>query len=443
MKLANRESLNHIAFVGVFVALFLSLLAGRAFSQGQTWPGQTLEQTIASAWGRAGALRYNAAFQVDSAGYDSDIYFGQLANRVPDFMLSAGPDLQVFLPIKKRVIFEIADSPRYVFFAKTARERALNNIFNGNLNVIFDRIYIQGGAGLTNAKQRLSSELNLNVRLKTEDLSGLILWQASRETSFALQYVRTKYTYEYLASETTDIGANLDRIESFARALAYLQQKSRVRLYLNLEYGTYTFTDRISSFKNSRSYGSYAGLEFVPPAGGYDTETSGMRGSLSLGYKHLNVIDPSQKDYSGLAGSAEVSLGIIRRTALRLFFSRGPQFSVYSGQTYYLQTAYGAGLSRSLSRHVNFIYDFSYSRNNYTARGAGGAGLMSLSNFTYWTHALRLVFRLRNDLQLSLLANLSQRDQQSALQPISHRAFFGFNLTYGHPGGWFTLPTGF
>ena len=440
--MANRAGINKVAFAGLFATLLLVSVPSRAFAQGQTWLGQTLEQSIASAWGRAGALRYNAALQVDSAGYDSDIYYGMLAGRVPDYTFSAGPEFRVFLPIKKRVVFDIADSPRYVFFATTERERALNNAFAGNLHLVFDRVYIQAGAGLDNAKQRLSPELNLNVRLKTGDYSGLILWQASKEASFALQYQRTKYAYENLSSETTDISANLDRTESFARFLAYLQQRSRVRFYLGGEYGLYRFTDSLSSYRNSRSYGAYAGAAFVPPEGGYEGETSGMRGGFTLGYKRLDVIDPSLKDYSGLSGNVAVSLGIMRMTALRLFFSRGPQFSVYSDQVYYLQTAYGAGLSRSLSRHVVFTYDFSYSRGDYPAVGADGTGPTVTSNFKYWTHALRLSFRLRRDLQFSLLADLGRRNQPSALQPVSNRAFIGFGLTYGYSGGLFSLPTG-
>jgi len=433
---------KRVVIAGLLAAFLLGPALSRAYGQGQTWLGQTLELSIESAWGRAGVLRYNAALQVDSAGYDSDIYFGTFAKPVPDYTFSLGPDLHIFLPVKKRLVFDIIDSSRYVFFAKTERERTLNNDFNGNLYILFNRVYVQAGAGINNAKQRLSAEVNLNVRLKLDNYAGLILWQASKEASFAFQYMWSKYAYQNLASETTDISANLGRTESLARFLAYLQQKSRVRFYLDGEFETYRFTDRISSFKDSRSYAFYAGAEFVPPEGGYEVETSGMQGSFSLGYKLLDVLDPSQKDFSGLSGNVSVSLGIMRMTALRLFFSRGPQFSAYSDQIYYLQTAYGAGLSRSLSRHIVFTYDFTDSRSDYPAVVAPGAGPTQTSNFRYWSHAFRLSFRLSRDLQLRLLADLGRRNQPSAIQPVSPRAFIGFGLTYGYSAGGFSLPTG-
>lgn len=430
------------AFVGLFAVILLGPIPSRAFGQGQTWLGQMLEQSMNSAWRRAGALRYNAALQIDSAGHDSDIYFGMFDKPVSDYMFTIGPDLLIFLPVKKRLVFDIADSPRYIFFIKSVQERSLNNVFNGNLHVIFDKIYIQVGVALDNAKQRLNSELNLNVRLNTNEYSGLILWQASRETSFALRYQESKYTYENLTSETTNIRASLDRTESFVRLQAYLQQRAKVRFYLSGEYGTYTFANTLSSFKDSRSYGAYAGAEFVPPAGGYEGETTGMRGGISLGYKRLNIIDPSLKDYSGLAGNAAVSLGIMRFTAVRLFFLRGPQFSAYSDRIYYIQTAYGAGLSRALSRHFSFTYDFSYSKSDYPVLEAIDINPADASSFRYWTHAFRLSFRLRKDLQLNLLADIARRNQSSTIRPVSHRAFIGFGLTYGYPGGSFSLPTG-
>jgi len=169
---------NTEKFAGLFTLIFLFLAQSRSFAWGNTWMGMSLEQAVNSARGRAWAFRYNAAVQINNAGYDSDIYFGMRDNRVPDYMFSAGPDIQVFLPLKKRVVFEISESPRYAFFLKTDRERALNNTFSGNMHVVFDRLYFQAGGGMINAKQRLSTELSVNVRYKQENLSGLVLWQA-------------------------------------------------------------------------------------------------------------------------------------------------------------------------------------------------------------------------------------------------------------------------
>ena len=412
------------------------------YGWGNTWMGALIEQAVTQAWGMASPFRYNAALRIDSASYDSDIYYGMLANSVPDFTIAAGPDLQVFLPIKQRVVFDIFESPRYVYYVKTSQERTLNNIFSADMHVILDRLYFQAGGGLTDAKQRFSPELNLNVRLKEDDLSGLALWQASGATSFALQCQRSTYRYEDLSGNFPSISQSLDRTESFINLFAYLQQHSRARFYLEGQYGSYVFTEEVSSFKNSRSYAAYVGVEFVPPAGGFEDQTSGMRGNFGLGYKYLNILNPDYKGYSGLAGNIDISLGILKLTALRLYFSRNPQFSVYPGLTYYLQTSYGAGLSRALARHVLFMYDFSYSRDDYPAAEATGGSPLGGSAFRYITHAFRLSYQMRKDFEIGLLADIGRRNSPFAPRPVSNRAFIGINLTWGYSAGRLSLPTG-
>jgi hypothetical protein len=424
------------------VLVLTMVINNHAFAWGNTWMGTLLEQAITSARGQAGAFRYNASLQIDRAGYDSDIYFGMLGENVPDYTGSAGPDIQVFLPLKRKVVFEVLDSPRYVFYSKTEQERTLNNIFTGNMHIVFDRVYFQAGGELIDAKQRLSPELSINVRLKEDILSGLVFWQASRETSFALQYQRSRYRYENPSVEFPDISVSLNRTESLVNLMAYLQQRSRARFSLQAQYGAYAFSEEVARYKDSRSYGIFGGVEFLPPEGGYEGQTSGVRGSINLGYKYLDILDPLQKDYSGMAGNAEISLGIFKLTALRLFFSRGPQFSAYSGVNYYVQTAFGVGLSRSLSRHVIFTYDFAYGRSDYPAEEVSDGASQVRSADRYLTHAFRLGYQVIKDLEISLLADLGRRNSKLAPRPVSDRYFIGLSLTYGSGAGRISLPAG-
>jgi len=436
-------TIRKITGIGLLSLLPLFAARGQAFAWGNTWMGIGLEQTVNAAHWKLGFLRYNAAFVLSNAGYDSDIYYGSLDHRVSDFTFSAGPDLHVFLPLKKRVVFEISESPRYVFYRKTDRERSWNNAFAGNAHVVFDRLYFRAGGVLGDAKERLSTELNVNVRMKTEGVSGLVLWQASKGTSFTLQYQWSKYKYENLSDEFPDIRASLDRTQSQVDFTAYLQQRSRVRFYLAGRYGSYIFAERVSSFKDSHSYNASAGLEFLAPEGGFEGLTAGLRGSIDLGYKRLNFLNPLLKDYSGLSGNAAISVGIMKLTALRLFFAMGPQFSAYTGLAYYRQTAFGAGLSRSLTKHAAITYDFGYSRNDYPAADVvTGDNPERRSADKYLTHAIRLNFNVRRDFEISLLADLGSRDSKLAPHMKSTRAFIGLSLTYGYAGVASSMPTG-
>jgi hypothetical protein len=130
----------------------------------------------------------------------------------------------------------------------------------------------------------------------------------------------------------------------------------------------------------------------------------------------------------------------MRFTSIRAFFSRGPQFSVYSGLTYYLQTVYGVGLARSLSKRTALTYDFYYGQNEYPGGVTIDSDAFGKRLDKYLTHSVGLNFRLGRALGLNLMANRGKRDSAFAPRPVSRHYFIGFSLTYGYPSGGFTLP---
>jgi hypothetical protein len=404
--------------------------------------GTSLEMLVNGARWKAGPFRYSAALRLSNVGYDSDVYYGSTVNPVPDFTLAARTDIRLFLPLTKRVVIDVSESPEYLFFGKTKRDRALNNTFRGQVHVVFDNFYVQAGGGLGNSKQRLSSELNVPVRVKGDDQAALVLWQVLKGISLAVQFRRSKYNYEDQASAVSNVSASLDRTESYVNLSAYFQQHARLRYYLDGEYGSYSFTEDVARFKNSRSYSIYGGVEFLPPEGGFEGQTSGVRGRVNLGYKNFDILDPQQKDFTGLVGNTGISIGIMKLTAVQAFFSRGPQFSVSSGLSSYLQTTYGAGLARSLTRKILFTYDFSYSRNDYPSGIIVDGGVQEKRVDQYSFHSFSVNLRLRKDLELNLTSSLGRRKSKVAPRPVSEFVFLGFEITYGYAMGGISVPAG-
>ena len=157
---------------------WLMIAPGPAFGQGQTWAGGDLAGMIESARWRLGLFRVNAALELRNVGYDSDVYYGYRDEPAPDYTFSAGAPVQVLIPVSKKIILDVFDHPEYLFFLDTPRERAWNNTFSGQVHFALNRVYIQAGGGLANNRRRMSPELEVNVRQKTESLHGLLLWQA-------------------------------------------------------------------------------------------------------------------------------------------------------------------------------------------------------------------------------------------------------------------------
>ena len=412
---------------GFALTAWLIGTAGTARGQGLTWPGAALTRMLDGAHWRIGVLRANAAFTLASSGYDSDVFYGYFGDPVPDWTFAAGAPVQILVPLSKNVVLDLADSPQYVFYLDTKGERCVNNTFRGQVHVALKRVYLQAGGGMSDVRRRFSPELDINVREKRDSADGAFLWQASKAASLAILYERSKYDYgdaEYLGSNLSEM---LNRNEDHVDVIAYIQPGPGTRLLLEGQYGLFAFTGAPSGVRDAKSYGIFGGAEFIPRTG----ETpigSGLRGGFKLGYIRLDLEDPGLRDGSGFAGEANVAADLTNRTSLQLFFSRGYQFSIFSGATYYLATTYRAGLSQLLSRKAVLSYDVSLGRAVYPRDGdIQGQG------DRFVAHAVSLNLRLARHLGVVLMGTFGRRARVGS-EITRDRYFVGLGLTYGHPG---------
>jgi hypothetical protein len=413
--------------MGLSLAALLIGMAGTAYGQGLTWPGAALTRMVEGARWRLGALRANAAFTLASSGYDSDVFYGYFGDAVPDWTFAAGAPVQILLPLSKNVVLDLVDTPQYLFYLDTKGERSVNNTFPGQIHAGLEKVYLQAGGGLSDVRRRFSPELDINVREKRDSVDGTFLWQASKAASIAILYERAQYDYgdaEYLG---TNLSEMLSRDEDHVDVIAYIQPGPGMRLLLDGQFGVFAFTGATSGNRDAKSYGVFGGAEFIPnleemPIG------SGLRGGFKLGYIRLDLADPGLRDGSGFAGEANVSMDLTNKTSLQLFFSRGFQFSIFSGATYYLATAYRAGLLQRLSRRAVLSYDVFFGRAFYPRDGdIQGRG------DRFVAHAVSLDLRLARHLGVVLMGTFGQRARDGG-EIIRDRYFIGLGLTYGFPG---------
>ena len=420
------------AFIRTGIAALIAtcLLPSLSLGWGYTWMGINLEQTYEALMWRAGLLRGVGAFNLTNAGYSSDIYYGSTPEPVPDAIMAAGPNFRAMLPVDKKLVFDVSANPQYLFYLSAKNERAWNATVGGNLHVVLDKLYFLAGGQYGNTRERMAAELDINVRREQTGLTGLALWQASRAVSFALQGRKTSFDYSDV--EGMQIRERLNRNEQVFNLRAYFQRVARIRISLDAEYGTYTFTADPASRRDSQSYGLYGGIEYIPST---DTtaEERGISGVIHLGYGRLDLNDPLQIDYGGLVGSAALTTNIFHHLSAHGFFERGAEFSLFAGISYYLLTSYGAGLTHSLSRRVSLTYDLSLSRSEYLVGGDEGQPLRGLDH-KYTVHSFRAGLRLKRNLTVDLIANLSTRSG-SDLIADGGRNFFGLSLTYGYSPG--------
>lgn len=405
----------NVALLIAIIVVGLSFEVTIGYGYGKTWLGRDLELQVKNAGFSLGPFRTRVQFVLSNAGYDSNVYYGATDEPVKDLTFTAGPAFNIYLPIKKKVIFSIYESPQYVYFRETQRERTWNNYFQGEVYFIFNRFVASAGIGRSEAKQRWNTETDIPIFRTEESVQGSVLWQPAKKSSFNFSYRMARYDYGESDLEEFSFAEKLNREETYFNFTGYRDISSRTRFFLDAEYGFFDF-ENPSTMKNSKSYGGYGGFEFSP--------LGKIRGRVKIGYKYFDSIWPQRKDYRGIVGDSSVSVRLMRPLAVRASYRRDVQFSVWYDNTYFLENTYGMGGSIYLFRNVRLDYDHFRGRNDYPQE----FGVQKRRD-DYQIHAVGIFLRLRKDVALGVIASRWVRDSNLDWED-DDRDFVGFNLTY-------------
>jgi len=113
-----------LVMLGLFFLLF-PYHRSQGFAWGKTWLGRDLERQIKDASLNLGPFSVRTVFMLTNAGYDSNVYYGATPAPVEDLTFTVSAAFNVYLPVKKKLIFSIYKYPQYVYFRETERERGL------------------------------------------------------------------------------------------------------------------------------------------------------------------------------------------------------------------------------------------------------------------------------------------------------------------------------
>jgi hypothetical protein len=398
--------------------LFVAL-SRDAHGWGKTWIGRELENSVNDAWLEIGPFRIKTLLWLNNAGYDSNVY-RRPYDPVKDYTLTFGPGFYLYWLIKKTVVFEIYDSPQYVYFKETKRERTWNNYFNGKVHFVFNRVLFTFGKGYSVAREIWNTEIDIRPQRKEDSYYGSFLWQATKKTSFYLRFRRAEYDYEDLSFERFNIRDELNREENTVNFTAYYQLSYRTRLFFDFEFGYFDFDDP-SNIRDSQSYGIFGGFEFSP--------LGVVRGRINLGYKGFYTLSAGGKDYQGIVGDTSVSVRFLRPLSVRVSYRRDIEFSVWYGNPYFIENRYGTGASVYLFKNVRLDYDYNLGRNQYTEVIRVGETSYDKRRDDYEIHAVGLYFRLKENVAIGVVARRWIRDSNLDWWD-GDRDFIGVNLTY-------------
>jgi len=403
--------------------LVLALVCLRIESGAQiyTWRGRELDQRWRKAALKIGPLRLQPALVLANAGIDSNIYYSP-SEPVKDFTVTAGPRLEGWLPIWRRLIIYGSGSPQYVYYSKTARERTWNYYYSGAVALSLRRLFINAEGRYSDARERWNYEIDIRPRRQERTWAGNFLIQTSRRTSLEFNVRRTDYDYENLYFDVFNVRERLNRTEIAYGLTAYYQKTSRTKFFLAGEQQEFDFEfAETSALKDSRSRAGYAGLEFSP--------IGRIRGQARVGWKELDVFNAGAVDYGGIVGDVRLSLRLAGPFWVRASYLRDVDFSVWYDSAYYIQSRPSLGASLYVLRFIRLDYDYSIGRNDYPETQDVGGGVEVKRRDDYHIHQAGVYFRIRKNVALGAVFSRWLRDSNLDRED-DKRYFYGLNLTY-------------
>lgn len=385
-----------------------------------------IRKELANIWKDApisfGPLRIKAWFSFNNAGYDSNVYRKRY-DPINDFTFSSGPTLSVYLPIKKRIVFSIYESPQYVYYMKTKSERAWSNDLSGGVHFVLNQFLFSFIKGYSDERQRWNTEVDISIRSRIESLQTSIYWIPTKKIAFSLGYITKQFDHEMLTSADFDLEERLNRLEKTVNVTGFYKVSLRTKSFLTFEYESYKF-EMIQNTLDSKSYTALGGFEFSP--------LGILQGRIVLGYRFLDFLSRDNQDYHGIVGNTQVSVRLLKRFRVRASYIRDINFSIWYENSFFQENRYSIGASVYLFLKIRLDYDFGQGRNNYSHVRLNAADSENIEDFRkdeYNYHQVGIYFKIKENIGIGVIVNHWDRDS-NLFWEMDKRTFIGLNLTF-------------
>jgi hypothetical protein len=368
---------------------------------------------------RIGPLALTPGLALQDVGLDTNV-FNQWDDPKSDFTATIGPRADFWVRFGKARIAG-KTSLSYVYFAKYGSERSVNTDDSLRLELPLPRIRPYVGGSYLNTRARPGYEIDARARYQQQALlAGVDLPISSKVTvemsgrrerlAFAGDAVfQGTYLQLVLDRDTDSLGGSLRYALTPLTTLVVRADRQQDRF-------------RYSPIRNSDTLRVMPGVELSPFAL--------ISGNASVGYRQLNMLDPSIPDYRGVvanAGLAYTFRGVMR---LELEARRDIDYSFDIQQPYYVLT----GATLSVSQQVRGPWDVQGRLGRQQLRyismaGVGPVAQGRIDHFT--TYGGGVGYRIGRTMRLGVTVDKDRRQS-----PYSTRDYNALRIrtsvTYGY-----------
>ena len=301
--------------------------------QGETTSRQKgLEEDVANARWKLGALRIQPELALRNLAYVDDVFVGSGGETVDDITASIAAGLRFYLPVGPKTTFSAYAVPEYVWWQDQEDRRRLNESYGLGIFTYFNRLSLELSGTSDERLSFATSEVEQQIT-DSSDVLGLDLdLILRRNLIFFVSASTSEFRYLIDEAEQDDprIGAfdRLNRDEDLLRAGLRARFRGGWTLEVGAERSEATFLESENDLSNSGT----------SPYVGFNLTEGSWKIYADVFFRSLEAEEGAQfREFDETTGRIEVSLEVRPRLTLISTGNRNLTYSIAEGFTYALE----------------------------------------------------------------------------------------------------------
>ncbi|HEX7084990.1 MAG TPA: outer membrane beta-barrel protein [Vicinamibacterales bacterium] len=299
------------------------------------WAGSAAAQPLADEEEPVTELTWRPSVALTSLGYDTNV-LNDHDDPKRDFVTAVRTGLRPSLRLGRAVVAgEVALA--YTYYAQLVRERGIDGTGRARVTLPFSRFRLHGSGSYFNQKERFNEEVDARARhTATEAAVGVdVALGALTALTFTAADRRVDFDESGVAA---GLGRTLDRTErAFTAGLRY-ELTPLTTVAGTVTVGRHRFV--FSPERDGESAGADLRIDLADDAI--------LGGHGRIGWRRVTLADPQVPSFEGLAGSAGLTARIGGSTRVGVGARRDLTFSVGEVLPYYVESAFGGSVGRTL-----------------------------------------------------------------------------------------------
>lgn len=387
-----------------------------AFAQGISQP-PTLPDPEQTGRFRLGFIRYTPSIVLTNLGVDTNV-FNELEDPKDDVTMSLGPKAEFWSRLGPRARLYGSTGVDYQYFREYDSQRSFGTSNAVRLDVDLGRL--TPFAESTYVNTRIRPGFEIDTRARREDLAGRAgLGVRVQSKTKVLAWVREQRFRYDAGEEFLDINLSvaLDRDSSYRGGGVQFELTPLTTLVIDAESGEDRFV--LSPERDADTYKVMSGFKFKPFAL--------IDGSLFLGYRNFETLDPEVPDYGGFIAAVELGY-TLRATRFNGEFNRDVTYSFETVEPYYLQTDWGLAVTQKITSAWDIVGRVGHYTLDYETVGLPGATRRSDTGNRYGGG---IGYTLGQYIRLGCDVNYMERKSESDILRNFDGVRAGLSVTYG------------